>query len=164
MRAFGGGQDVAMGATQAAMCCECGVCELFSCPMGLSPRRINATLKGRFREEGVQYTGPREVRPEQSAMRPYRKIPVPRLASKIGIADYMKIHPEFKGDYKPSQVSIPLRQHIGAPSVAQVKVGDTVTAGQLIGAVPEGALGATIHASIAGTVVEVGNNIVIKGA
>ncbi|SIO14678.1 4Fe-4S dicluster domain-containing protein [Halodesulfovibrio marinisediminis] len=164
MRAFGGGQDVAMGATQAAMCCECGVCELFSCPMGLSPRRINSALKGQFREKGVQYTGPREVRSEQSAMRPYRKIPVPRLASKIGIADYMNIHPEFEGDYKPAQVSLPLRMHIGAPCVPQVKVGDTVTVGQLIGAVPEGALGATVHASIAGTVVEVGNNIVIKGA
>ena len=30
---------------QAMLCCECGVCELFSCPMGLSPRRINAMLK-----------------------------------------------------------------------------------------------------------------------
>ena len=164
MRAFGGGQDVAMGATQAAMCCECGVCELFSCPMGLSPRRINAALKAKFREKGVQYAGPREVRPEQTAMRPYRKVPVPRLASKIGIAEYMNIHPEFKGDYLPAQVRVPLRQHIGAPCVAQVKVGDTVTAGQLIGAVPEGALGATVHASITGTVVEVGNTIVIKGA
>ncbi|MCG8530364.1 MAG: SLBB domain-containing protein [Desulfovibrionales bacterium] len=164
MRAFGGGQDVAMGATQAAMCCECGVCELFSCPMGLSPRRINAALKTQFREKGVQYAGPREVRPEQTAMRPYRKVPVPRLASKIGIAEYMNIHPEFKGDYLPAQVRVPLRQHIGAPCVAQVNVGDTVTAGQLIGAVPEGALGATVHASITGTVVEVGNTIVIKGA
>ena len=45
MRAFGGGQDTAMGAMQALLCCECGVCEMFSCPMGLSPRRINAELK-----------------------------------------------------------------------------------------------------------------------
>ena len=25
----------------AQMCCECGVCEVFACPMGLQPRRIN---------------------------------------------------------------------------------------------------------------------------
>jgi Na+-translocating ferredoxin:NAD+ oxidoreductase RnfC subunit len=37
MRAFGGGSDTAMGAMQAALCCECGVCELFACPMRLSP-------------------------------------------------------------------------------------------------------------------------------
>ncbi|WP_041278109.1 4Fe-4S dicluster domain-containing protein [Desulfotalea psychrophila] len=163
MRAFGGGGDVALGAMQAALCCECGVCELFSCPMGLSPRRINAALKARFRENKVPYEGSREVIPAQSKVRPYRKVPVPRLALKIGIDKFMNIHPDFTGDYTPAEVRIPLNQHIGAPAVAQVKAGDFVQVGQLVGAVPQGALGATVHASIAGTVVEVGNEIVIKG-
>lgn len=164
MRAFGGGKDVAMGALEASLCCECGVCELYSCPMGLSPRRINGALKASFRENKVQYTGPREVVPSQVVMRDYRKIPVPRLAIKIGIDEYMNIHPEFKGDYIPNQVNISMRQHIGAPSSPVVKAGDKVQVGQVIATIPEGALGATIHASIAGAVVEVGNEIVIKGA
>lgn len=29
----------------AHICCECGVCELYACPMGLSPREVNAFLK-----------------------------------------------------------------------------------------------------------------------
>lgn len=164
MRAFGGGGDVALGAKQAALCCECGVCELYACPMGLSPRRINGALKKRFREEKIAYDGPREVVLSQTKMRSYRKLPVPRLATKIGIDEFMNIHPEFKGDYVPSQVRISLSQHIGAPSSPAVKVGDTVQVGQVIGTIPEGALGATIHASIAGQVVEVGNEIVVKGA
>jgi len=41
MRAFSGVAEVAADALQAAMCCECGICELFACPMHLSPRRIN---------------------------------------------------------------------------------------------------------------------------
>lgn len=164
MRAFGGGADVALGAKQAVLCCECGVCELYACPMGLSPRRINGALKQRFREEKIAYDGPREVVLSQTNMRSYRKLPVPRLATKIGIDEFMSIHPDFKGDYVPSQVRISLSQHIGAPSSPAVKVGDTVQVGQVIGNIPEGALGATIHASIAGQVVEVGNEIVVKGA
>ncbi len=164
MRAFSAGEDAAMGALQASLCCECGVCELFSCPMRLSPRRINALFKARFREQGLQYSGPKEVRGEQSALRSFRKVPVPRLAIKTGIDKYMGLHPEFAGDYLPETVRIPLRQHIGAPAVALVKAGERVRPGDCIGEIPEGALGARVHASIEGVVTEVGGSIAIKGA
>lgn len=165
MRAFGGGGvEAAMGALQAWMCCECGVCELFSCPMGLSPRRINAMLKAQFRAEGAKYEGPREIAPEQSALRDYRKVPVPRLAERIGIGRYMGIHPEDVGEFRPSQVSIPILQHIGAEAVAQVQPGQRVSLGDCVGKIPEGALGANIHASIGGVVASVGTTIVIQGA
>ena len=154
MRAFSAGIDAAMEA----------VCELFSCPMRISPRRINALLKQRFREQGLQYEGPRVVNPAQSALRPYRKVPAKRLAYKIDIARYMGIHPEYMDTPLPSKVTIPLHQHIGAPSIAQVKVGDAVKAGDLIGAIPSGALGANIHSSIQGVVTDVGRSISIQGA
>lgn len=48
---------------------------------------------------------------------------------------------------------IPLKQHVGGPCKPIVAVGDTVQKGQLI-AIPEG-LGANIHASIAGEIVEI---------
>ena len=162
MRAFGGGEDTAMGAMQALLCCECGICELFSCPMRLSPRRINAALKGSFGKQGVSYEGIREVRPRQSALRDYRKIPVPRLAIKLGIDRYMDIHPHDGGAFEPERVMIPLSQHIGAPAVAMVKVGDRVRAGDMIGEIPGEALGARVHASISGKVVRVGDSIVIE--
>jgi len=166
MKAFGAGiaPDSARGAEQALLCCECGVCELFSCPMRLSPRRINALFKAAFRERGVGYQGPREVRPAQAALRPYRKIPASRLASKIGLAPYMDIHPEFAGRFTPGEVRIPLRQHIGAPAVAVVAPGDKVAVGDVVGEIPEGALGARIHASIGGVVTETGASVVVKGA
>ena len=164
MRAFSAGVDAAMEAVQAHMCCECGVCELFSCPMRISPRRINALLKQRFSEQGHQYDGPRVVNPAQSALRPYRKVPVERLAYKIGIAGYMGIHPEYTDTPPPRRVCIPLHQHIGAPAIARVKVGDAVKPGDLIGAIPDGALGANIHSSIQGVVTEVGSSISIEGA
>lgn len=52
----------------------------------------------------------------------------------------------------PEKVSIPLSQHIGAPCECLVKKGDTVYAGQKIGEVPSGALGAPVHSSVSGTV------------
>lgn len=164
MRAFSAGIDSAMDAVQAHMCCECGVCELFSCPMRISPRRINVLLKQRFREKGLTYDGPRLVIPGQSALRPYRKVPVQRLAVRIGIGGYMGIHPEYISSPMPERVTIPLHQHIGAPSIATVKVGDAVKAGDLIGAIPSGAMGANIHSSIQGVVKDVGSSICIEGA
>jgi Na+-translocating ferredoxin:NAD+ oxidoreductase RnfC subunit len=52
--------------------------------------------------------------------------------------------------------------HIGAPSVPVVQAGDTVAEGQLIAKIPEGAMGANIHASISGKVVSVGERIIIE--
>lgn len=164
MRAFSAGGDSLQGVRQAMLCCECGVCELFSCPMRLSPRRINALFKTSFRERGYRYDGPVEVRPAQAELRPFRKIPATRLAIKIGIAQYLDIHPEFLGGLCPKQVRIPLGQHIGAPARLVVSPGDEVRAGDVIGEIPEGALGARVHASIAGVVTRADDSVVIKGA
>ncbi len=51
----------------------------------------------------------------------------------------------------PSEVIIPLSQHIGAPAKAIVAVGDTVLVGQKIGEVSEG-LGCPVHSSVSGKV------------
>lgn len=164
MRAFGTGENIAESAKQAQLCSECGACEAFSCPMGLSPRRINGLLKQKFRQNRIQYDGSRDIVAEQTQLREFRKIPTTRLAMKLGINSYMSLHPDFAGDFTPQSVAIPLHQHIGAPANACVKVGDWVSVGDCIGIPPEGALGATIHASIAGRVTAVDKSIIIKGA
>jgi len=163
MRAFGGGVDTAMGVLQASMCSECGVCELFACPMRLSPRRINAMFKGKFKQEGLKYEGPREIVDSQSILNSFRKVPTTRLAIKLDLLAYMEIHPQDGGELTPGSVRIPLHQHTGAPAVARVRPGDAVKAGDLIGEIPEGALGARVHASLTGTVTEVGSAVSIKG-
>ncbi len=57
-------------------------------------------------------------------------------------------------------ISILLKQHVGAPCEPIIKVGEEVKRGQLI-AVPKG-LGVNIHSSVLGKVVDIdGNNIVI---
>lgn len=54
----------------------------------------------------------------------------------------------------PKQVSIPIAQHIGAPSKPIVKKGDTVKVGDKI-AESTGFVSANIHSSVSGTVVKV---------
>ena len=54
----------------------------------------------------------------------------------------------------PEKVIIPTRQHIGAPCVPLVKVGDLVKKGQLI-AEAQAFVSSPIHASISGKVVEI---------
>ena len=57
-----------------------------------------------------------------------------------------------------------LSQHIGAPAVAVVSAGQSVKVGDVIGEIPEKAMGARVHASINGVVTAVENGMVtIKG-
>lgn len=146
------------GAKEALLCSECGVCEKFACPMGLSPREVNAKLKKELMAAGVkwEYDG-RALVP--SRFREDRRIPTRRLVQRLGLAAY-DVHPPFAGDFEPTGVRIPLRQHIGAPAVAVVSVGQRVAVGDLIGEIPEKAMGARVHASIAGEVTSVDNGMV----
>lgn len=161
MRAFGAGCE--MEAEAAAMlCCECGVCEQYACPMGLSPRRINQAVKTQLRGAKIAYVGPREIQEEQLRWREYRKIPVPRLAARLGISRYTSFDTPDLGDIAARAVAIPLRQHIGAPALPVVKLGDQVKRGGLIGEIPENALGARVHASIDGIVTKVADSIHIS--
>lgn len=67
----------------------------------------------------------------------------------------------------PQTVVLPMQQHIGAPCVPTVKVGDTVAVGQVVGD-SDKFVSAPIHATISGTVKAVGdvklaNGIITKG-
>jgi Na+-translocating ferredoxin:NAD+ oxidoreductase RnfC subunit len=62
---------------------------------------------------------------------------------------------------KPAVYRIPLQQHLGAPAEPAVRPGERVQAGQLIGTIPAGKLGAPVHASVTGTVRSVGAEIVL---
>ena len=149
-------------AKEALLCSECGICEKFACPMGLSPREVNALLKKDLMGAGIkwEYDG----RPlAASRFRDERRIPTSRLVRRLGLDGY-EAHPPFVGDFEPSEVRIPLRQHIGAPAMPVVSSGQSVNVGDLIGEIPEKAMGARVHASIRGVVTAVENGVVtIKG-
>ncbi len=138
----------------ALICSECGVCEKFACPMMLSPREINAAIKRKLLADGVK----RERRRETYTVSPFkdtRKVPIRRLLERLDVLRY-DTHPQFAdASIHPGKVVIRLQQHIGKPCEAVVQPGNTVKRGDLIGEIPEGALGARVHASIDGRVTSV---------
>ncbi|WDV45090.1 4Fe-4S dicluster domain-containing protein [Clostridiaceae bacterium M8S5] len=159
MRAMGAGVKNKDTLMEALICSECGVCELYACPMGLSPRLVNAFIKNELRNNGVRYD--RKPLNEVNQLREYRKVPVSRLISRLDLNIYKDTKLGEIENIKAQKVYIPLSQHIGKPASPVVKVGDIVEKGQLIGKIELGTLGANIHASISGKVCEVGEYIAI---
>ena len=136
---------------QAMLCSECGLCETYACPMGLQPRQVNIYMKKLLRQNNFRYPKPSATY-EQLEERSYRKAPSKRMAIRLGVDEYYDYHIENCITITPHTVRILLQQHIGAPSIPVVRLGEHVCEGQLIAAIPEQSLGANIHASITGTV------------
>ena len=144
----------------AQLCCECGICETYACPMGLFPRKINSMLKQEMAAAKVRR--PAEDGPMQpSPYREERKAPSFRAAARVGVAKYYdyEIRDLVRGE--PDRVEIPLKMHIGAPAEPVVAPGDHVEVGDPIAQMSGNALGSSIHASIPGRVETVGERIVI---
>lgn len=147
----------------AALCCECGVCEHYACPMGLQPRRVNSVLKEALRKAGIRYPkGEGEYIPRQGQTE--RRVPTKRAATRVGVGEYYGAPPQRLEEYRPATVTLPLNQQIDAFCEPVVHAGDSVTEGQLVARCPQGKLGANLHASIGGRVVSAGpDGIVIDG-
>lgn len=139
-------------------CCSCGLCELYSCFQGLSPRSLMAEYKAGLRAAGMR--PPQVTAAPVGPEREYRKVPMERLMARLDLTKYNKEAPLDESVVPIKRVKILLGQHIGAPASPIVKQGDTVTKGQMI-AEPAKGLSVGIHASIDGTVVEVTDKYVI---
>jgi Na+-translocating ferredoxin:NAD+ oxidoreductase RnfC subunit len=148
--------------TSAFLCSECGVCDSYGCSMGLSPRRVNAELKRQLTQAGVKNPH-RQKPPTSRSARDYRRVPVKRLLARLGLERYDVKAPLDTRQITVSKVTLPLRQHIGAPAKPVVAVGQTVKRGDLIAAIPDGsAVSANIHASISGHVTAVNDAVTIE--
>lgn len=139
-------------------CSACGLCELFSCPQGLSPRTMINEYKNGLRKAGIK--PPVVEAAPVKASREYRRAWEGRLLARLGLGVYDKTARLDDVSREAKEVKILLSQHIGAPAAAAVKVGDTVTAGDVVGKAAEG-LSVNIHASISGVVKEVTKDYII---
>ena len=155
MRAFAAGNRLE---PSAMLCMECGVCELYACPMGLNPRRIQQTQKAQLRAANERPSFALQAPP---ALAEYHQAPSGRVLARINAAKYDMPVPDEAIEASTDLVCIPLKQHIGAPAEACVAVGDAVRRGDVIGRMADGALGADVHASICGKVERIENGVVV---
>ncbi|MEW5874473.1 MAG: 4Fe-4S dicluster domain-containing protein [Candidatus Zixiibacteriota bacterium] len=142
------------------LCCECNLCSLYACPEDLDPKDACVWSKQVFRE--AQTPKPDWVQPEKPhPFEEHRKVPLEKLVRRLGLESYDQPAPWTETSIQPERVVLPLQQHLGKPCEPAVRVGETVARGQLIGRVPDGELGAPIHASIDGRVVTIDSAITI---
>ncbi len=142
-------------------CCECNLCTMFACPEDLDPKSVCVQSKPVARERGLVFKGsPESVTPHPMAE--FRRVPMRRLIARLGLSEFNNVGPLVEHEFKPRKVTIPLKQHAGAPAVPVVKCGDRVREGDLLGVPEAGKLGARIHASIDGVVKTIDDSIVIE--
>lgn len=143
----------------AMLCSDCGICELYACPVNISPRRVNQAIKQELQKQGVKYDG---ALGNEDPVWESRMVPSKQIARRIGLKDYYYLEaPLQEGILEFDRVQIPLKQHVGAPCDPVVKPGDVVNQGDLIAKIKEGQLGANIHASISGTVTAISDSGII---
>lgn len=142
------------GEAMSLLCCQCNLCEYYSCPAGLHPRLNNLAFRTKVNARGERYQSENRQY-EVRAAREFRKIPSKRLTARLGLTEFDQQTPLNDRLMKTDRVRIMLGQCVGAPCEPIVSVGETVTAGQMIGRIQEGKLGAPIHASIDGKVVNI---------
>ena len=109
----------------AQLCCQCNLCELFSCPAGLHPKMANLYFKGLLAEKGVRYQ-PQKSTYEARAVRKYRLVPSKRLIARLGLSAFDVAAPLCDETVVPQTVRIYTRQHVGAPAMPCVSVGEHV--------------------------------------
>jgi Na+-translocating ferredoxin:NAD+ oxidoreductase RnfC subunit len=138
----------------AYLCCDCGLCELYSCVVDLSARALFNHIKEALAEKGIKNTHTRkETTPNE--FREYRNVPVDRLEKRLEIDRYDSKAPLSDFNTTVDMIKLYLIQHVGVPSTPVVSAGDAVISGQMVADIPEGKLGSKIHSSIDGKVSEI---------
>lgn len=139
----------------AYLCCGCRLCE-YACVMGLQPWKLNANLKNILGKHGIRNS--LKNKPEHAApFRSLKRYPVHKLIHQLGLSAYDVEAPMEETAAQFQKVTLPLKQNAGVPSEPVVKVGDEVQKGDLIARIPEGKLGANLHASISGKISAIDN-------
>lgn len=144
----------------ASLCSSCGVCTTYACPMQLAPSKVNDMLKAELAKKGIRRSQKEVTEPLSD--REYRKVPTGRLSARVNVNKYSALVKDTIVFAVPKEVVIALRQGPGAPPQPTVSVGDFVHKGDLIAAIPDGALSANLHASVDGKVEEVSDVIRIR--
>jgi len=147
------------GLSIAFLCCGCRTCN-YACPVHLLPADIAISVRNDLLKAGLKNPYHRET--EVNPYRDFRRVPASRLVARLGLRDYDVPAPLIDTGTEFRRVKLPLKQHVGAPAIPAVSVGDRVQTGDVIGEIPAGQLGARIHASISGVVREVSEAIVIE--
>lgn len=153
MRGLANEDAGALGTISSVVSCNnCNLCSLYACPMDLDPGKITTMVKNSLLKKGARTE--KIVPYETDGLRDSKKVPTKRLVGRLELVDYNVAAPLVHEIFKVKQVKVMLKQHIGVVAKALVLLGDNVYKGDLIGTC-EDKLGANVHASINGKVIDI---------
>lgn len=123
----------------ATMCCGCDICGSLACCQDISPMQIIKQYKGILAKNKMKYVADPTDEFTVSPEREYRMVSAGKWKEMLGVAKYDKFPPTYVEEkLKAKEVFVPMSQHIGAPAVPIVKVGDEVVENQMIAQAAEG--------------------------
>jgi Na+-translocating ferredoxin:NAD+ oxidoreductase RnfC subunit len=143
----------------SAYCCACGLCTLYACPEDLFPKEACDEARVGLTEAGWKPSGVAPARTHP--LREGRRVPIRSLMRKLDVLRYDHPAPWRLVTLEVDRVLLPLKQHAGEAARPVVRVGQGVRVGEVVAEVPVGRLGASLHASIDGTVTMVNEREVV---
>lgn len=158
MRAATSGNTADINSFLMTMFCSgCGLCEMYSCIQGLSPRTLISEYKEGLKKNGVSISKD-IVSTEVNIMRENRRVPMERLTQHIGLSKYDIPAPLKDEAVKTKIVKIQLNQK--TPPLLVVNKNDIVHKYQLIAQAVEAEFSLPIHASISGKILDINNKYI----
>jgi Na+-translocating ferredoxin:NAD+ oxidoreductase RnfC subunit len=136
------------------LCCECGLCTMLACPEDLFPREACQQAKATLLPAGKGRFGPRET---PAPLHPHpmyesRRTPLKQLVQRLGLRPFDGLAPLRESGPLPAHLTLPLKQHAGAPATPRVQAGQSVRLGELLADMDGDDLGAALHAPADGRV------------
>ena len=123
----------------ATMCCGCDICSTLACCQEISPMQIIKEYKGILAKNRMKYMADPNEQFTPSPDREARMVSAGKWKEMLGVAKYDKFPPIYVEEkLKATEVYVPMSQHIGAPAVPIVAVGDLVEENQMIAKAAEG--------------------------
>ena len=154
MRCMSSGETNVPALVNTLYCSGCGLCEMYSCPQGLSPATLIGIYKSKLRKNGLKPEA-LPVPEDAKSDRDGRLVPMHRLISRLDIVQYDHDAPLTESEIKASKLKVSLTQSIGAPPVPVVKKGDAVKKGDMIADAAKDALSLPVHAPMDGIIGEI---------
>ena len=123
----------------ATMCCGCDICSTLACCQEISPMQIIKEYKGILAKNRMKYVADPNEQFTPSPDRQARMVSAGKWKEVLGVAKYDKFPPIYVEEkLKATEVFVPMSQHIGAPAIPVVAVGDVVEENQMIAKAAEG--------------------------
>ena len=147
----------------ATLCCACDICGTFACCQGISPMQVIKEFKNILGKHRVRYMADPNDHFNVSPDREFRMLNAAKWKDMLGVTKFDRYPTYVETPVTARHVEIKMAQHIGAPSVPAVAVGDVVTVGQMIASAGNG-LSVPQYASIAGKVTYVDDRVIVIDA